>query len=262
MKIMIFAAGLGTRLKPLTDIIPKALVPVGGKPLLQRILEKTDSPDNTVVINIHHHSGQIRNFIETTRHYWKSDIRLSDETDMLLDTGGGLRNAIPLFQSSAKDCGNDTPILIHNVDILSNVDLDEFYRNNLQNDATLLVSPRRTSRYLLFDSTMRLVGWINTSTGEIKSPYRELRKQQGNDPDALHLHSTPLRKLAFSGIHMFSPRLSGMMTPLPERFGIMDFYLDICAERNVRGVVKEDLQLLDVGKLDTLENATEFLNQL
>lgn len=259
---MIFAAGLGTRLKPLTDIIPKALVPIGDKPLLQRILEKVDKPGNTVVINIHHHSEQIRNFIKITEHHWKSEIKLSDETDMLLDTGGGLRQAIPLFQSSEQDADIDAPILIHNVDILSNVDIEEFYRNNMQNDATLLVSPRKTSRYLLFDDDMRLVGWINTSTGEIKSPYKELREQAGNAPDLLVLHSTPLRKLAFSYLHMFSPRLLRMMTPLPKRFGIMDFYLDICMEHNVRGVVKEDLQLLDVGKLDTLENAKEFLNQL
>ncbi|MBQ9093943.1 MAG: NTP transferase domain-containing protein [Prevotella sp.] len=258
MNIMIFAAGLGTRLKPLTDIIPKALVPVGDKPLLQRILERVDSEGNTVVINIHHHSGQIRNFIETTRGRWASDILLSDETETLLDTGGGIRKAAPLFHPAKKE----EPILIHNVDILSNVDLEDFYRQNTRNGATLLVSPRKTSRYLLFDSDMRLAGWINTATGEIKSPYPELKAQQGKTPESLTLHSAPLRKFAFSGIHILSQTLLPLMTPWPERFSIMDFYLDICARHDVRGLVKEDLRLLDVGKPDTLRDATEFLNQI
>ncbi|MCM1079199.1 MAG: sugar phosphate nucleotidyltransferase [Bacteroidales bacterium] len=259
MNIMIFAAGLGTRLKPLTDIIPKALVPVGGKPLLQRVLENVDGRENTVVINIHHHGEQIRNFVTTTRSHWQSEIKLSDETAMLLDTGGGLRKAAPLFRHEGQE--NGLPVLIHNVDILSDVNLVELYGKSLRNDATLLVSGRKTSRYLLFDTDMRLAGWTNVLTGEIKSPYKELREQQG-DPQPLTLGGRPLRMLAFSGIHVFSQSLFPLMDSMPEKFGIIDFYLGICAERNIRGIVKEDLRLLDVGKLDTLETATEFLNQL
>ncbi|MDE5986877.1 MAG: nucleotidyltransferase family protein, partial [Prevotella sp.] len=183
---------------------------------------------------------------------------LSDDTQTPLHTGGVIRKAAPLFHLAKKD----EPILIHNVDILSNVDLEDFYRLNTRNEATLLVSSRKTSRYLLFDANMRLAGWTNTATGEIKSPYPELKAQQGKDPDTLTLRSAPLRKFAFSGIHILSQTLLPLMTPWPEKFSIMDFYLDICAGHDVIGFVKEDLRLLDVGKPDTLRDATEFLNQI
>lgn len=237
---MIFAAGLGTRLKPLTDIIPKALVPVGEKPLLQRVIERIDSKGNTIVINVHHHAQQICNFVETTRRHWLSDIRISDESNNLLETGGGIRKACPLF-------GNSEPILIHNCDILSNADIEQLYASASDTAATLLVSDRKTSRYLLFDDDMHLVGWTNIDTGEVKSPYEDLEPKN-------------CRMYAFSGIHIISQQLIAEMQPWPEKFPIMDFYLKMCRKHNIYGIVKPDLKLLDVGKLDTLESAQNFIN--
>lgn len=139
---MIFAAGLGTRLKPITEHIPKALVEVGGKPLLEHVLLRMrDAGFEHIVINLHHKADQIVDFLHAKGNFGL-DIQLSDERAQLLDTGGGIRHAIPLFDSNL-------PILIHNVDILSNVDLSNFYEQGTQHDATLLVSQRKTQRYLL-----------------------------------------------------------------------------------------------------------------
>lgn len=230
---MIFAAGMGTRLKPLTDIIPKALVPVAGKPLLQRVVERVDAQGNTVVINVHHHADQIKNWVDTTRSNWQSDIRISDETQRLLETGGGIRKAMKLFDS-------DQPVLIHNCDILSNASLEDLYAHSTGCDAVLLVSERKTKRYLVFDDDMRLIGWKNIETGEVK----------GNGSGRL---------LAFSGIHVISPSLLRRMETWPEAFPIMDFYLSNCATVNIQGVIQPGLRLLDVGKLDTLDQAEEYI---
>ena len=234
MQAMVLAAGKGTRLKPLTDIIPKALVPVADKPLIQIVLDRLAEADvNSVVINVHHHAAQIKNFIGLASHSYKFNISVSDESRELLETGGAIKKARSLFDVQE-------PVLIHNVDILSNVDISDFYQQSLPNDATLLVSSRKTKRYLLFNEDMQLVGWTNIETGEVKSPYpnvQELAKYQ----------------FAFSGIHCFSPTLFPRMEQWPDCFSIIDFYLQTCAQANIKGVVKEDLKLLDVGKLDTLQ---------
>ena len=144
MNAMIFAAGLGTRLKPLTDRMPKALVSVAGKPLLQHVLDKlTAQGFDNIVVNVHHFANQLVDYLKGM------DVKISDETAELLETGGGLKKALPLF-------GNDSHVLIHNVDILSNVDLKEFYDNAQDADATLLVSWRKTKRYLVFDEAMQI----------------------------------------------------------------------------------------------------------
>lgn len=240
MQAMIFAAGLGTRLKPLTDAMPKALIPVGGQPLLAHTINRLrDAGAERIVINVHHFATQIVDYLASIEHEGV-DIRISDETAMLLDTGGGIRKAEPLFDSTE-------PILIHNVDILSNVNLSQFYSFSHSNDATLLVSERKTKRYLLFDDGMRLVGWTNIETGEVRSPHPNL------DPSRC-------RMLAFSGIHTFSPSLFPLMKELPDRFGIMDFYLQNCHRANIRGCIGNGLQLMDVGKLDTLREAETFLS--
>ncbi len=244
MNAMIFAAGLGTRLKPLTDRMPKALVPVAGKPLLQHILDKlTVEGFDNIVVNVHHFAEQIVSYLKDT------NVKISDETAELLETGGGLKKALPLF-------GNDGQVLIHNVDILSNVNLREFYGEAQDNDATLLVSWRETKRYLVFDDDMRLVGWTNIGTGEVKSPYEEIRKTDFSDrdsiPENLHLY-------AFSGIHCVSQRLSALMETWPDRFPVMDFYLANCKDTYIKGVVKSDLRLMDVGKIDTLCDAENFI---
>ena len=151
---MIFAAGLGTRLKPLTDTMPKALVRVGGQPLLWHVIMKLKKAGyERIVVNVHHFASQITDYLAANDHFGL-DIRISDETEALLETGGGIKKALPLFDPSE-------PILIHNVDILSNLDL-----NALPMDAPLLVvSERKTKRYLMFDDEMRLHGWTNIETG-------------------------------------------------------------------------------------------------
>lgn len=240
MQAMIFAAGLGTRLKPLTDKMPKALVCVGKKPLLERVINNLKKAGvDKIVVNVHHFSSQIIDYLREHDNFGV-EILISDESEKLLDTGGGIKKASALFSKSS-------PILIHNVDILSNVNLKEFFEANINNDATLLISKRKTKRYLLFDDDMRLVGWTNIETGEVKSPYKDLQPSKYN-------------MYAFSGIHIFSPNLFGYMNDFPDKFGIIDFYLKICAEANIKGYLKKDLKLMDVGKLDTLSHAEEFIN--
>ena len=236
---MILAAGLGTRLKPLTDTMPKALVPVSGNPLLWHIVMKLKAAGfSRIVVNVHHFAQQIVDYLESND-YFGLDIRVSDESRQLLDTGGGLKKAMPLFSS-------ECPVLIHNVDILSNVDVAAFYDKAHEADALLLVGHRDTSRYLLFDDDMRLAGWTNDDKGIVRCPNPDL------DPAAL-------QKLAFSGIHVVHPRLMDTMQHMPERFGIFDYYMKYCGDYRFLGYLKSDLQMLDVGKLDTLEQAEQFI---
>lgn len=231
---MIFAAGLGTRLKPLTDTMPKALVPVTGKPLLWHVVMKLKAAGfERVVVNVHHFASQIVDYIHQNEGFG-IDMRISDETEKLLETGGGIKKALPLFDS-------DSSVLIHNVDILSNVDLAAFYAHAASHEATLLVSERQTSRYLQFDDDMRLIGWKNTATGEVKG-------REG-------------KSLAFSGIHVVSPKLAACFHQMPERFSIIDFYLRWCQEHSFVGFCQKDLRLIDVGKLDTLRMADNVLLQ-
>lgn len=241
---MIFAAGLGTRLRPLTDTMPKALVSIGGQPLLWHVLTKLKAAGfERIVINVHHFAQQIIDYLAANANFGL-DIHISDETEKLLDTGGGIKKASPLFAP-------DSPILIHNVDILSNVDLATLYQQATDNAATLLVSQRDTSRYLMFSSQMQLTGWINIKTGETKGPVISL-------PSPPSPHTT--QQYAFSGIHVFSPRLFPLMESWQEKFSIIDFYLKACETESVRGIVKDDLRLLDVGKLDSLDKAEKFIN--
>ena len=242
---MILAAGLGTRLKPLTDTMPKALVPVSGRPLLDiNIRRLMEQGYDRFVVNIHHFAQQIIDFVKEQD--YASLVHFSDETDQLLETGGGLKKAQGLFR-------DDQPILIHNVDILDNVNYDWFARQHQPDeDAVLLVSQRKTKRYLLFDNAMHLMGWKNIETGEIKSPYEYVRRT------GLSQHGEELNMFAFSGIHSFSPRLFPLMERFPERFPIIDFYLSVCHRAPIVGLVKPDLQLMDVGKLDTLHEADAF----
>lgn len=230
---MIFAAGLGTRLKPLTDTMPKALVRVGGQPLLWHVIQKLKAAGyERLVVNVHHFAEQIVDYLKANDNFGL-DIRISDETSGLLETGGGIKKALPLFDPSE-------PILIHNVDILSNLDFNvPFSTANGILDAVLVVSQRKTKRYLQFDDDMRLIGWKNIETGEVKG-------REG-------------RPLAFSGIHLFHPSLAPLMEDWPDRFPIMDFYLKVCADHVIRGFEAPHLKLLDVGKLDTLEQANMFI---
>ena len=238
MKAMVFAAGLGTRLRPITDSLPKALVPVCGEPLLYHTLQKLKAAGYTdVVVNIHHFPQMIREYLAA--HDFGLKIGISDESERLLETGGGILHARNLLLPL------DEPFLVHNVDIVSNLDI-AWFRAQMRPDAlaTLLVSERKTQRYLLFNEKMRLVGWTNIGTGEVRSPYKDL------DP-------ARCRKFAFAGIHNISPAIFQAFEALnmPERFPIMDFYLDACASYPIYGAAAQDLQLVDVGKLETLPEA-------
>jgi NDP-sugar pyrophosphorylase family protein len=258
---MILAAGLGTRLKPLTDTMPKALVPVGGSPLLDLNIRKLQAQGyDRFIVNIHHFSQQIRDYV--AQQDYAPLVHFSDETEQLLETGGGLKKAQGLFR-------DEEPILIHNVDILDNVDYAWFsHQHQEDEDAVLLVSKRKTKRYLLFDNAMRLMGWINKETGEVKSPFPWLRTAELTLDDDLQVIShhlpltTRLYAFAFSGIHSFSPRLFTLMDRFPDRFSIIDFYLSICHRSRVVGLVKNDLQLMDVGKIETLDQAEKFIQSL
>lgn len=242
MKAMIFAAGLGTRLKPITDTIPKALVPVCGKPLIEHVVRRLKSAGiDQAVVNVHHFADKVVSWVQDQE---LMSISVSDERQMLLETGGAVLHARRYLDG----CGS---FLIHNVDILSDVDLG-WFMSQVQPGAlaTLLVSERKSSRYLLFDPlTMRLVGWKNENTGEIR-------------PAGAGIVESECLKLAFSGIHIMSDKVFDAMEGYPERFPVMDFYLDKCLSYEIYGVKAEGMKLIDVGKLDTLELAEKFINGL
>ncbi len=243
MKAMIFAAGLGTRLKPITDSLPKALVPVNGKPLLEHCIQKLKlSGFEEIIINVHHFAGKIIDFLESN-HYFDMRIGISDERDQLLDTGGGIKNVAHFFSDGK-------PFLIHNVDILSNVDLREVYRQHLDDKnrlASLVVSRRDTYRYLLFDDMKQLRGWVNIKTGETK-PLK-------------NMETSVFEKFAYSGIQVVSPEIFRLMEKEPDIFPVMDFYLRNCRTEKIAGYVPQNLRMLDVGKLNSLDKADEFIMQ-
>ncbi len=286
MKALVFAAGLGTRLRPLTDTMPKAMVPVAGKPLLGHVLDRLTSSLacceadrlTEIVVNVHHFPDQIISYLASRD--WGVPVRVSDERDFLRDTGGGLLYAEPLLHGDR--------VLIHNVDILSNLDF-RWLLAQAPADAlsTLVVSERPTQRYFLFreepacssaiqssplctdsraDVKLRLVGWTNVATGEVRTPF----------PD---LDVASCRKLAFAGIHLVSPQIFQAFrslgfapaavpaAPVPDssapaaplKFSITDFYLAACARYPIYGVVPPDFRMMDVGKVDTLAAAETFL---
>ena len=316
MKAMIFAAGLGTRLKPLTDTMPKALVPVCGQPLLYHVITKlVKAGYDHLVVNVHHFPDQIIDYLKA--HDFGVRIDVSDERDFLRETGGGIRYAHPLLTDfstppsaplemtgadsfaplemteecsstplgmaeadsfaplgmtqgpscrpdgeplSCRPSGNPLsfrpsgasgeifrkePFLVHNVDIVSNLDLRWFREQHRHGSlATLVVSERKTQRYFLFDEDNRLRGWTNIATGEVRSPYPDI------DPEKC-------RKLAFSGIHLISPAIFEAFDRygFGDRFSIVDFYLKACAEYPIYGVVPPDFTMVDVGKFATLPEA-------
>lgn len=246
MKAMIFAAGLGTRLRPITDTMPKAMVPVGGVPLLGLVISRLQKAGfDDFVINVHHFPEQIITYLEANDSFG-SKVAVSNEQPEPLETGGGILAAKDLLLDGADPEGG---FLVHNVDILSDLDIPWFL-GQVRPDAlaTLLVSDRQTQRYFLFDNDMRLVGWTNLATGEVRSPY----------PD---LEVSSCRRFAFSGIHFISNRIFGEMEMEKRegRFSIVDFYLSAAARQPIYGVVPSGLRLVDVGKLSTLAQAEEFM---
>lgn len=260
MRCLIFAAGLGTRLKPLTDTLPKALVPVCGKPLVEHLIEKLKGAGfNEVVINVHHFADQIREFLKE-KAYFGMQVYFSDETDLLRETGGGIKHSATLLNDGE-------PFLVHNVDILSNLDLEAFYQAHLAASispdtplATLLVGERETSRYFLFDTENNLVGWMDLRSGQVKSPFAELRRTPSEAfNEAEFLQENQLHKYAFSGIHVISSEIFRLMQNWPEKFSIVDFYLSVADKYIIKAYIKNDLRMVDVGKVGSLAEAEAFL---
>ncbi|MBR6054272.1 MAG: NTP transferase domain-containing protein [Bacteroidales bacterium] len=234
-KAFVLAAGLGTRLRPLTDARPKALVEVGGKPLIYHILKKLQSSGyDDITVNVHHFAAMLAEYLG--REF--PEVHISDESDCLLDTGGGILRARRFLEGHH--------FLVHNVDIFSNLDLRAIPEEDAV--ATLVVSERESSRHLLFDGDMNLAGWVDERTGEVRSPYGAL------DP-------AKYRRLAFSGIHLVSDEIFPLLEKygFSGRFSIIDAYLRLCAEHCIRGFIPENFRILDIGKIDALDRAPEFL---
>lgn len=244
---VIFAAGLGTRLKPLTDTMPKALVPLAGKPLLQWQVEKLrDAGITDITVNVHHFPDQI---IDTVRVHkgWGCNIRISDERDMLLDTGGGLKKIY-----NAPFTMHDEPVLACNVDVLSNIDIKALIAQYEKTGISqLVVSDRQTQRYLLFDEQNYLFGWTNIATGETKPS-----SLQGGEGGRL-------RHLAFSGTQILSPDVLARLAQREEdKFSLIPFYLDIMQEIPLQAYVPSDYRMMDVGKIDQISEAEAFAESL
>ncbi len=244
MKALIFAAGLGTRLRPLTDTMPKALVPVAGVPMLARVLCKLrDAGLDSFVVNVHHFAEQIERFLAENGNF-DVPVAISREEREPLETGGGIRHAAPLLASPAGR------FLVHNVDILSDLDVRWFLaQDDPQSLATLLLIDAPADRYLLFDDEMRLVGWTNVRTGEVKSPFL---------PD---FDPSKYRRYSFCGIHIVSEAVFDKMAAWPEKFSIIDFYLQQAAENKIRGVLAPDLHLIDIGSPAKLAEANALLSR-
>jgi NDP-sugar pyrophosphorylase family protein len=233
MKAMIFAAGLGTRLLPLTRTKPKALMEVQGKALLQLLIEKLAGAGiRDILINIHHHPDLVLEFLDRHKNFGLN-IAVSDERDLLLDTGGGLKKASWFFD-------DDKPFLLHNVDVISDIDLDDMLTFHVSSKAlvTLAIRSRESSRYLLFDRDMRLGGWENTRSGE----------------QILVPGAKRLERYAFSGIHIVDPALLALLRG-DGSFSIIDIYLEAASGHPIVGYLHDHTRWLDVGRMSDLERA-------
>lgn len=275
MRAMIFAAGLGTRLKPLTDTLPKALVPLAGKTLLQWQIERLKAAGITdIVVNIHHFPDMIINYLRDNDNFG-CRIAVSDERDMLLETGGGLRKAKELLTSSPNSLIASSPILICNVDILSNIDLPTLLQAyNPEEMGVVVVSPRDTQRYLLFDETNRLCGWTNIATGEVRpaslvSSLNILPPTGEADLQAkptYQLQRSDLSPLAFSGMQVLNPRIFDVMDKVVaekgNKFSLIDLYLSIAEKEILRAFIPENYRMMDVGKIAQLSEAESFAASL
>ncbi len=254
---MIFAAGLGTRLKPLTDTLPKALVPLAGKTLLQWQIEKLKAAGiRDIVVNIHHFPDMIINYLKDNDNFG-CNIQVSDERDMLLETGGGLRKAEEKFRSLGVQefRSSNEGILICNVDILSNIDIPTLLQAyNPDEMGVVVVSERETQRYLLFNDENRLCGWTNIATGEVRGPIADYQSPIAN------------RQLAFSGMQVLSPRIFDCMDEVVkqkgEKFSLIDLYLSIAQKEILRAYTPENYRMMDVGKIDQISEAESFASSL
>lgn len=245
MRALVLAAGLGTRLRPWTLTHPKALVPVAGVPVLERVLGKLEDEGFTdIAVNIHHFGEQIIDFLSHRRN--KARIVISDEREALLDTGGGILQAAGMLEGEG-------PLLVHNADILSSAPLRDIVCAHLFSGAavTLLTSGRNSTRRLVFDDNGCLHAWLDTRTGSIR-------------PETVHYVRGTMSEEAFSGIYVVDYRaVEKMREWAPGRsFPIMDFLLHNCAGMEFRHFFMPGLRLLDIGKPDSLACAGEFVRSL
>jgi NDP-sugar pyrophosphorylase family protein len=237
MKAMVFSAGKGTRLYPLTTAKPKALVEVNGIPMIKlTLLRLKMSGFSDIIINLHHFPDQIISYLEK-HHNFGLNITFSDESSVLLDTGGGLKKASWFFE--------DQPFLVHNVDVVSGIDLSAMMRSHIASGAlaSLAVSKRLTSRYLLFDKAMRLCGWEDTSTGE------KIMARETETPE----------QYAFSGIHAVSGMIPGLITE-KGAFSVVEMYLRMARDHEIRAYVHEADTWFDLGKVENIKRAEECFN--
>ena len=235
MIAILFAAGLGTRFKPWTDKHPKALAEVNGKTLLQRNIEYLQTYDITdVVVNVHHFPEQIIDVIEKNEG-WGSSVTISDESDELLETGGGLLKAKHLLF-------RDT-ILTLNVDILTELNLKHFLAHHQQENAliTVAVSERETSRYLLFNKYNRLIGWRNKNTGQEK----------------IVIQAKDIFEKAYSGLAIFQPEALDLIT-LRGKFSLIDAYLELAPQNKIAAYDHTGERLIDVGKPESIRLAEQM----
>lgn len=235
MKAMIFAAGLGTRFKPWTDKHPKALAIVNGKSLLQRNVEylKQFGIIN-IIVNVHHFADQIAEAIKKNNG-WKSNITISDETNEVLETGGGLKKANWFF--------DDGTFVVINADILTDLDLQAMINFHKQQKpiATVAVTNRNTSRYFLFDEDNELCGWRNVKTNEQK----------------ISKEKPKLIQKAFSGIHIIEPKIFPLIKQTG-KFSIIDTYLELAKTETIKGFDHSNSKLVDVGKSESLIEAEKL----
>jgi len=239
MRVMILAAGFGTRLKPITNNIPKALVKLGSTTLLEICIKKLKAQGiSDIIVNVHHFAEQIKNFLAENNNFGLN-ISISDETEKLLDTGGGLKKAAWFFDDGK-------PFLLHNVDVISNINLKAFLNIHIISKAivTLAVRKRKSSRYLLFNSEDILRGWKNVKTKEIVS---------SEDVKSLN-------EYAFSGIHIIDQKIFSLM-PDDKIFSMIDLYLEIMKSKNIYGYVNNDSFWMDVGNPESLKIAEENLKK-
>jgi NDP-sugar pyrophosphorylase family protein len=246
---MILAAGLGTRLGALTQDKPKALVPLNGKPLLQHCIENLIANGfHHIVMNVHHFGEQIMDFVES--HHFDADIAISDERDLLMDTGGGIVKATPIFEDSKA-------VLVHNVDIISDVNLGKMSQQFLESedDAWLLTQDRETNRKLLFDDDNQLVGWMNKGEQKFKwvDEYKAaLRQAQG----PLHYYN----EMAFSGLHFFRSDLFAEFEV--KRSSVIDLYLCLAKTHRIVSRPIQPVYWFDLGKPEQLEAAEKYLKTI
>jgi mannose-1-phosphate guanylyltransferase len=246
MRAMVLAAGLGTRLRPLTDHRPKALVEVGSRTLLEIALARLSSFGiREVIVNVHHFADMIVDYLKANKNFGMR-IEISREDDLLLDTGGGLKKAAPFFLRKSQS--PEEPFILHNVDVISTIDLRRMAQFHAENHAlaTLAMQERPTSRYLLFDEQLQLCG-----------------RKSGKDGQAELVRSSSHPKaLAFSGIHVISPRLFSLMTE-DGVFSIIAPYLRLAAQgEKIIAFRSDEYQWRDLGRIDDVTQADQEARQL